>query len=109
MVNMRITLNGLKFLRVVRSPLRCFVSFLFRFSNQIQTRFQNYDFYLFPMKVLGAIRIVSAADTYRRSFHVLSLSESDSYCLTHAITHAISQFTLSFFSEIPYFTKNRCG
>ena len=59
------------------------------------------------MKVLGAIRIVSAADTYRRSFHVLSLSESDSYCLTHAITHAISQFTLSFFRR--YHTLLKTG
>ena len=49
------------------------------------------------MKVLGAIRIVSAAYTFRRSVHVLSLSESDSYGLTHAITPAVSQFTLSFF------------
>ena len=61
------------------------------------------------MKVAGAIRIVSAADTYRRSFHVLSLSESDSYGLTHAITKAISQFTLSLFRRYNYFTRNRCG
>ena len=59
------------------------------------------------MKVLGAIRIVSAADTYRRSFHVLSLSESDSYSLTHAITPAVSQFTLSFIRR--YLTLLKTG
>ena len=50
MVNMRITLNGLKFLRVVRSPLRCFLSFLFSLSDQIPELCL-----LFPMKVAGAI------------------------------------------------------